>query len=205
MATDTKTIALYNGEVNVVFFPNSHIYKVDGVRVKSVTGILSIINKPFLLKWAVDLAKGYLLSQVEERKMIGKDDIFTACSLYQNVKDQAADVGTMIHEWCEKFVKNKIAGNKAITESPDNEQALRGIQGFMEWNKASKIKYLESERMVYSRANKYIGTFDVAYILDGKKYLGDFKSAKGIYAEHIFQAIAYVMAYEEEAGQGSFD
>lgn len=111
----------------------------------------------------------------------------------------------MIHEWCEKFVKNKIAGNKAITESPDNEQALKGIQGFMEWNKANKIKYLESERMVYSKANKYIGTFDVAYTLDGKKYLGDFKSAKGIYAEHVFQAIAYVMAYEEEAGANHFD
>lgn len=200
-ATVTEEIVMYNGEVKVVFYPNSHRYKVNGESVKSVTGVLSIINKPFLIQWAVNLAKGYLLSLLTEKRTITDRDVHDACSLYDQVRTDATDVGHMIHEWCERFVKNKMAGVSEILDIPDNEQAQNGIQGFLGWYNAHKVEFLASEKMVYSRKNNYVGTYDTGFVLDGKKILGDFKSSKAIYAEAILQMIAYVMAHEEEHGE----
>lgn len=152
--TETKTI--YGGKVEIIFYPNSHRYKVDGEWIKSVTTVLRIINNPHLIKWAVDLARGYLQALLAEGKRLTPKDVEDACNLHEEVKTQASDIGTQVHAFCEKFVKNKMAGGTEIVEAPDDEKAQNGVQGFLAWHKDHKVEFTGSERMVYSQEHKYV-------------------------------------------------
>jgi hypothetical protein len=89
--TETVNIELYKGDVNITFYPNSHRYKINGESVKSVTKILSVINKPQLIPWAVGLAKNFLKLSLIEGTLITDSVIDEACSLYTKTRDDAAD------------------------------------------------------------------------------------------------------------------
>lgn len=201
MATLTENISLYNGEVDIVFYPNSHRYKVNGVYVKSVTKVLSVINKPQLIQWAVNLAKAYLKAQLIDGNFITDQLIDEACSMHTRTKDEAADTGKIIHAWVEQFAKAKIAWEKVVFDLPEQDQAANGVLGFMEWYKNHKVEFTFSEKLIYSRQHNFVGTSDVGIVLDWVKLLADVKSSKGIYAEQILQCIAYVEWYEEEHGE----
>lgn len=198
--TITENISLYKGDVNITFFPTSHRYKVNGENVKSVTKVLSVINKPQLIQWAVNLAKAYLKAQLIDGNIITDQLIDEACSLHTKIKDEAADTGKIIHAWIEEFAKAKISGEKKVIPLPENDQAANGVLGFMEWYKNHKIDFTFSEKLVYSRKNNYVWTSDLGIILDWVKLLADVKSSKSIYAEYLLQEIAYVEAFEEEHG-----
>lgn len=208
--TVTENIALYNGEVNILFYPNSHRYKVNGESVKSVTKVLSVINKPQLIQWAVNLAKAYLKAQLIDGNIITDQLIDEACSLHTKTKDEAADTGKIIHAWIEEFAKAKISGEKKVIPLPEQDQAANGVLGFMEWYKNHQIEFTFSEKLVYSRKNNYVGTSDVWIKIkdievgwvkyESLKLLSDVKSSKAIYADYILQEIAYLEADEEENG-----
>lgn len=169
--TETESIKIYGGETEVIFYPNSHRYKVGGEWVKSVTTVLKIINNPHLIKWAVDLARGYLQALLAEGKRLTPKDVEDACNLHEEVKTQASDTGKEVHTFCEKFVKNKISGGTDLIDPPDDEKAQNGVQGFLAWHKEHKVEFTNSERMVYSRKHKYVGTFDVSFKMEGKHFL----------------------------------
>lgn len=198
--TETVNIELYKGDVNITFYPNSHRYKINGESVKSVTKILSVINKPQLIPWAVGLAKNFLKLSLIEGTLITDSIIDEACSLYTKTRDDAADTWKMIHAWVEEFVKNKIEGWDQIFAIPDNEKVQNGIMGFLSWYKSHKIDFTFSEKLVYSKKNQYVGTSDLGIVVDWIRLLADVKSSKAIYAEAILQEIAYLEAYEEENG-----
>lgn len=205
MATNKETIRRYNDEVEIIFYPDSHRYKVDGSWVKSVTGILGIINKPQLIPWAVNLAKAYLQVELKAGRQFTEELIVEACSAYTQTKNEATDVGKIIHSWIEEFVLQKISGHKQPLLPPENQQAANWVVGFLEWYNANQINFLFSEKLLYSRRNNYVGTADLGIELNGKRYLADIKSSKDIYAEYILQCIAYLEADEEETGSQMYD
>lgn len=210
MATNKEPVLLYNGEVEITFFPDSHRYKLDGQYIKSVTKVLSVINKPQLLKWATDLARAYLKAQLIDGNIITTQLIDEACSMYTATKDEAADTGKIIHAWIEEFAKAKISGEKKVIPLPEQDQAANGVLGFMEWYKNHQIEFTFSEKLVFSRKNNYVGTSDVWIKIkdievgwvkyESLKLLSDVKSSKAIYADYILQEIAYLEADEEENG-----
>lgn len=213
------TKELYNGEVKIDFYPDSHRYKLAGETkyLTSVTAITGILDKSrFLIPWAVGLAGQYIRQYLEKcGATFTRDEILPVIdqALIQHTikKEEAADIGSRIHEWCEQFAKAQIEGT-ALPDMPEtlpDDKPLEdgsypihnGIEAFLKWFNENEVKFLESERMVYSKAFEYVGITDAIAEINGKKCLIDFKTGKGIYNEMRYQIAAYRMAYEEEIGE----
>ncbi len=144
-----------------------------------------------------------------------------ARTIHTKRKKEAASTGTSAHEWIEQYIKASIANDeytKLITQTneyrkskgldllptaifplPKAEKETKIITDqFVQWVADNKIKFLESEKKMYSRANWYAGTVDTVFIKDGKKYIGDIKTSSGIYGrEYFFQMAGYQIMLEE--------
>jgi len=202
----TELHKLYNGKICIAFYPNSHRYKLEGhaswlIGVTSITGQM---DKPGLIYWATGLARDYLLELINERP-INRDDIVYSAGIHREAKKKAADLGTEVHAWIEKWTKGE---NPAVPTEPyddfteeDINKIQNGITAFLEWVRAHNVKILEAEQVVYSKKHGYVGTLDAIGEVDGKRTLIDYKTSKGIYSEMRYQTIAYKKAHEEEHGK----
>lgn len=207
--TEFQEFSLYGGEVKVKFYPNSHMYKVTDEkyglkdeRVKGVTTFLGIKDKSMaLVPWAVELAGMHLLDLMESGEAITPEHVAKSMGLHTEKKEEAADIGTRTHEWCEYFIKHKIGvpGYEKAPELPEDQAMLLGVDSFLEFITQHHVEFISSERIVYSRKHQYIGTMDFEARVDGKLAVGDFKTSNGLYNTVLQQMAAYQAAAEEEA------
>lgn len=208
MATNKITQQLYNGEVLIDFFPDSHRYKLAGRKdyLVSVTAATGVIDKSaVLMGWAVGLACGHLRSYLGEQP----DGKFTAEELLPVIdeagrqhtikKDEAASIGNQVHDFAQKFAEHKMTGSPApeLTEEME-EGVVLGITGFLDWYAENKPEFIANEKLIYSRAYEYCGKFDVLAKINGEIVLLDYKTSSGVYPEHFFQLSGYWQAYAEE-------
>lgn len=189
---------LYNGKEIITFDEQKHrYYDSKGNWLPGVTTITGIIDKSgALMGWAIKMMGLYLLDQQKKgNDRITEEIIDTAKREYRRIKRDAADIGKEIHEWVSEWIK----GNKP--EMPSNEKVINGITAFLRFQKENKVKWVETERAVYSKKHKYAGTLDAIGEIGGQLTLIDFKSSSGIYDEMRFQVAGYQIAYEEETGK----
>ena len=201
--------SLYNTEINITFYPDSHRYKLLGEKdyLVSVTSATGIIDKSrFLIPWAINLAKSYLLKYLETNKSVTAEELYPiideACAQHTIKKEEAADIGSQIHAWIESFANSKIT-NANCPELPEDsdERVTAGISAFLSWYNENKVIFLESERLIYSKKYKYVGLTDAVAKVNGELFIIDYKSGKSIYPEYAYQLSAYQQAYEEETGK----
>lgn len=187
---------LYNDSVHLLFDANKHLYTVDGKKVDGTTGILGVIAKPALMYWAVNVTIAYLQKCFQAGEMYDEVQIKKffdgAKSAHRKKSSEAADIGTMVHNW----IRDHIAGKKPKT--PVNTIIKNAINQFLSWEKDHNVKFLESEKVVYSREHNYAGTLDFIAEVDGEIKIGDFKTSTGIWDEYWYQLAAYQQAYMEE-------
>lgn len=217
MATITEKKSLYGGEVEIVFYPTSHRYKFGKDWIPSVSSILgSTMDKSrVLMPWAVNMMCQYLTTHFEEnRRQYSSDELIQlsleATSAYRNISDTACNVGSIVHEYAEKFTYAVELGEPlpelfddshelfATLPEENKVQAKNGMEAFIKWYIENNITFRNAERTVYSKKQNYVGTYDALAVINGKKTLVDYKTAKGIYADHKLQVSAYVQAHEEE-------
>lgn len=206
----TKT-NLYNGSVELLFDDAKHRFTVDGKTILSVTAATSVIDKSRpLIYWAVGLSKNFLMENLKE--LIDDTKGARIASLIEEaskqhaiVKAKAADVGTQVHGWAENFIKTfclgKVKSKKDYPEIPKDPQIANGITAFLKWVDEHDVRFVSSERKVYSKKHRYAGIMDAEAIIDKKLSPIDFKTSKGIYPEFRFQVAAYQGAVEEENGK----
>lgn len=199
---------LYNGEVEVDFNPISHKFTVNNQNIISVTNILGVIGKVDpLIYWAVGLTRDFLLANVE--KLAETKDTYEIIGLIQEAakqhrvkKEKALSVGTEVHKWVERFIKaKKLKDMPVLPSEKANPQVYNGISAFLKWVDQHKVKFLSSERPIYSRKYKYAGIMDAEAKIDGVVSVVDFKTSNGIYDEMGYQLAAYQAAIEEETGR----
>lgn len=186
---------LYKGKVTIKFFPDSHIYYVDGKRVGSVTGCINIIDKSqALIPWAVETCGDFLATHIGTE--ITRELIDEAMGQHEIKKAAAANIGTAAHAWMEEFVKGENP------EMPEDKNVLQAVNGFLSWVEEHKIKFLEAEKLLYSKKHKYVGLMDATATMEGskKKYVIDYKVSNGLYPGVAYQTAAYMAADQEESG-----
>ena len=88
---------------------------------------------------------------------------------------------------------------------PQDTAVLKGVVSFLEWVEKNKVKFLSSEEIVYSRKYGYCGSLDFEARVNGKLYLGDFKTGNSLYNEVFMQTAAYAMARIEEGAVKFYD
>lgn len=207
---NTETKLLYNGEVEITFYPDSHRYKLSGERsyLTSVTAITGIIDKSrVLIPWAVGLAGSFMRKFLEEAQAntFSKEELYAVIdeALVQHTvkKEEAADTGSQVHDLAQ-LIGESLRDGKELPEISDslNEKVKNGVIAFIDWVVDHKVKFIECERMIYSKKYGYVGLVDAIVEIDGKRYLIDYKTSKGVYNEMRYQVAGYVQAYEEETG-----
>lgn len=201
--------SLYNDDVKIKFYPGSHQYwaSVLGDRFRRRTGVTTICgikDKSIgLMSWARELTADFLLTLIEAGKKIGIDQVLEAVVQTEIKKEEASDMGTKIHEWVEHYIKFKIKehGYDKIPDMPDIPEVISGVTSFLDWEKAHKVKFLSSERIVFSKEHDFIGTLDIEAMVDGRHCLVDLKSSNGLYNSVRAQTAAYAVADMEETGK----
>jgi len=195
---------LYNGKIILKFDDKNHICSVNGKTIYGVTSIVGILDKPALMYWAVNMAVDFLGNNWQAGKPYDEVEIKTlledARRAHRVKKDKTADVGTMIHDWIEKYIKARIE-KKPVPKKPINKEMKNAIDGFFNWAKKNKVQLIACEQKIYSKRYKYAGTFDLEAKVNNKRTIIDFKTGKAIYPEMFLQAAAYLQAKEEEKGE----
>jgi hypothetical protein len=178
--------------------PAGGYFLKDGTRVPSVTTILGRFKESgALIHWAAGQAAQYVINNLPAKPSRG--DVVKVCetakSAYREVRDAAADAGTLAHAAVEAWVKRdtefKFVGDDAVVA-----RAKKSFGAFLEWADQTHLEVTETEVSLVSEQHKFGGTLD-AMLVRGKLSLGDWKTSNAIYAEYLCQLGGYAILWEE--------
>lgn len=187
--------------MNFTFDEKAHAYFLDGKPLIGCTTVLNVLAKPALIQWSANMAVKYVIEKgvpyygenddLVDNYIVTGEMLDEAKTAHRRKKEGAADVGTHVHLWLEQY----ITGLKpAIPEDP---QEKKMIEAFLKWEEEVKPKWLASEKRVYALSTHTAGTLDFIAEINGKVYLGDFKTSSGIYNEMFWQTSAYQYMLQE--------
>lgn len=160
-----------------------YVHPVTGEIVPSVTTVLKVLHKPALDGWAAKVAAQYTndnwdeLSELEERDRINK-----IRNAPKEEAGKAAQLGTLIHEICEKFATGKAAEIPKVADPFVNQ--------FLNFLTDVKPVFVENEVTVWSRKYGYAGTADAIAMIDEVMTVIDWKTGRGVYPEYGLQLAA---------------
>lgn len=232
----TESYWFYNRSVELRYAPKEHIYyKVMPTGqleaqsgVTSVSGILDKSNA--LIPWACKMMAQEILEQVPHDTTESLSQawispikyadfealILAAKSAHKKKLDHASFVGNLAHDWIEQFIKYELNSSQGIPyiPLPANEQAKNCCQAAIKWMRAHNVRWIYTEKKVYSIGYGYAGTMDGLCLADScedpqccrskfadKLCLADWKSSNELRVEYLLQTAAYQHAYEEEYGE----
>jgi hypothetical protein len=173
------------------------------------TTILKVLAKPALIQWSANMAVQYIddefckisVDYETPAKFLKALEtewpriLLEAKSAHRKRKEKAGDWGTKLHEEVERFINNRILTDgraKDITKYEDK------IKDFITWTNANKVKFLATEKNVYSEKYFLGGIVDFICEIDGKVWIGDIKTSKsGIYPENFAQCAGYQLMLQE--------
>jgi hypothetical protein len=198
------TTALYKGTIELVFNEDKHLFTIGGRKIISVTRFTSVIEKPALVPWAVGLTRDYLMANLKSLVEDTKGDRIVALidestKQHRIRKQEAADSGTLVHDWVEQFIKAKTKAD--YPETPKDPNVYNGVSAFLKWVDMDEVKFLASEKTIYSKKYDYAGILDAIAVIKHKKCVVDFKTSRAVYPEYFYQTSAYQGADEEESGE----
>lgn len=218
--------SIYQDRAVVTFQESRHIYsvRVHGVEGKfwqpSVSGIISIKDKPQLIPWSVKQCCAYI-----EKKLPGistdgvvlekavQSLIVEAIDCWKDDAMDAAHIGTLVHRflWAELSFRagrlpeapERPTVNEILAPQYDTEmiaKANASIDEGLKFFNEHEIKPLLLERVLWSPTEGYIGTTDFIGMIDGELAIADYKTGKRLYSTFSMQLAAYANAYAEEFG-----
>ena len=151
----------------------AHSYKVEGIKVPSVTRVVDGCFPKHLVDWALS---------------IGEEE-------YHRVIDEALEIGNYTHEWIERYIDE--GHNYFGVDEPGNNNS---IEAFLAWEEKFKPDWIDSERKVYCDKYQYAGTVDAVAKINGRVCVIDFKTSKKIYKPYHLQVAAYAQAIKRIDG-----
>jgi hypothetical protein len=207
-----EEFSLYGGKVILKYDDARHKYvavEQDGtvVNAPSITTVLSVVNKPALMQWAVNCAIDHLRARLYD------DGEFTVEQLekfldeakyaHKFVKQAAADIGTAAHRWLEDYWHQKKMAVEsgevfAVPPLPEHPQVRNCVEAAIKWIEEHDIKPLIIEKPLYSRIHQVAGRMDKLAMVDGRLAVVDWKSSTGLWPEYLLQIAAYASIYMEE-------
>lgn len=187
-----KQVILYK-DLKCEFDDAKHQLFVNGERNPfNITGVTGLLDKSQpLIYWAVGLTRDFLNDVLSRGETITAEHISQAVQQHRAVKEKTASIGDMVHEYAELF----SLGLKP--ELPEDERAKNGVLAFLRWLGDSKIKIKNPEQILLSKKYGYWGIADSDGTKGKELYNVEYKTSKGIYSDHRYQAAAQLKAKEE--------
>ena len=196
----TKERKLYKKSIELKFDDSSHRYLVNGItRPVSVTAVTGLLDKPALKFWACNMMESELFTVLQDGGRITMEVIAEAKRAHTKKKEKEATSGSAVHDWCDQFIFNQIK-KKPAPPQPKDKAVQNGVLAFLKWNDENKVKYIDSEMLIYSKKNRYAGLMDCKARIGKTLHCIDFKTSKAVYNEMLYQVAAYQDADAEESG-----
>ena len=186
-------------------FKENHAYfaKPDGTGAyHGVTSILRVIAKPALIGWAANMVVEHIKANWSDVDVMEKGFAWfepileEARTAHTKKKEKAGELGSDVHSLIETLVKSVIGVWGGIID-PNTKSENAQVQKFIDWAVENQVKFIESEKQVFSKESWYAGTLDLVLEMKGEKYIADVKTSSGIYPEMYLQMAAYQGALEE--------
>lgn len=212
---------------SIAYDDEAHAYKLNGEPVPSVTQILdATCPKPALTWWGFRVGLAAVvellhLNEISFPSLIGHthkelvEGIPTAANRVlnrskkekvaleqkaierkldpNNIKSVAADRGTLIHD-----AINRMGITGELPDLSDFDPEHRGyIQGLSRWWFQQDPEFVAQEKLVASAELGYAGRLDLEALIEGKRYLIDFKTSKDVYESMHYQLAGYQFAEAE--------
>jgi hypothetical protein len=156
--------------------PHTRYKLADGTLVPGVTTVLSVLNKPGLVRWA---------------NQLGLQGIDTTTYV-----DGLARIGTLAHGLIEEDLGGP-AVDRSLWSPEEMDRAENSLLKWYEWRKSHQIHPELIEHPMVSEEHRYGGTVDCYGLLDGVPTILDIKTAKQVYDEHLVQVAAYAQLVRE--------
>jgi hypothetical protein len=181
----------------LLYDPENHIYTLqrggEEHVLPSVTRVLSVIAKPKVNAWAMDLMARHILDNYSPG--MSAEDLALlvqrARGAHLEESRKAAGAGSEVHDWIEAFLKG------AHRELPLDPSSMKAIRAFIDWWREEKREVLLSEEIVAHPELLYAGKVD---LLLGDGTLVDLKTSKALYPEYELQLGGYALALEAWEG-----
>jgi len=164
-------------------------YLIDGKIYPSVTTIISILEKPRIIDWAVRETINFLKNY--ENSILTSFLLERAKNRYIYLKEKAQERGDKIHRAIQRYIME----NKFYTE-------LNAIANFIEWQNKTQFKCYEVEKLVISHRFRYAGRIDLFGKIKNNYCIIDIKTSKKIWTSHLLQVSAYRFASKVNARIG---
>ncbi len=202
---------LPNGKL--CFDPKKHRYIFDGEVIPGCTSLVKgLAPTDILIAWGCKLMGEHI---EENLGKINPSDPVEVAELIRESKgqwrkkrDRLADIGTLVHNWIEGYLKHRHWGTELPT-MPVNENAANACRGFVQWMAGQKVVIHALETKVLNTGlhgvQPYAGTIDVDWTLNGYRTLCDFKTSARINPEMAAQLGGYDMALEDMHPGVSYD
>lgn len=217
----------HDGKHVIQFNEKSHRYKLNG---EACVGTTTFIKAGYptsmgLISWmknqSIQSLWNQLLFQDDNSMMwhyrpydaidgVAEDrriEMFKAAKAAdQKTAQDAADVGTLIHDYAYLSELGKIQEATNLYDqmmqlpTESKEKLLNGIGKFKAWKEEVKDELVKSEELIASPTHMFCGKFDRLARRNGRLVLGDFKTSNSIYLEHFIQLAAYRIAIWEWFG-----
>ncbi len=232
----TEPYWFYDNTIELRYEPKEHVYYriEDGefVAQDGVTSAIHIIDKSdALIPWGCKMMAAKLLSTTPVMELPTGDKIIkmsyadyetlvlAAKSAHKEKLDEAANIGSIAHSWIEQYIKAVLGENEdrkleLLAKFPDNERSRNCCIAALDWMQKHNVRWICTERKIYSRRYRYAGTLDGKAMVDScddplccpvpfkdRRSVIDWKSSNALYLEYVLQTAAYEFADEEELGQ----
>ena len=183
------------------FNDKRHIHTFDGKSLTGCTTILGVIAKPVLIQWAANMAVEYIqnkIVQAESGTILDNLNqwLLEAKTAHRRKKEEAGQKGTDIHFEVEKLVKGSIGAWGGILD-PNTKSEFPQVQHFINWAVENNVKFLESEKHIYSKSLWLGGIVDIVCEINGEVWITDIKTGSGIYPEAFAQTAGYELMLKE--------
>lgn len=219
--------------------PKEHVYYlVRGDELQPLNGVtqtVHIIDKSeALIPWACKMMAQKLLTTVPT--MFGNDWHVVSAIPYSDFEklvteakgahkeklEEAGAVGHAAHAWIEDYIKacikDSIFAAYGSMPYPEEERAANCCKAALEWMDKHNVRWLETERKIFSREHNFAGTMDGLCLVDScdnatccpEKFtdrltVADWKTSNYLYPEYLLQTAAYLKAFREETGKDVTD
>ncbi|MGW0522833.1 hypothetical protein [Crossiella sp. NPDC003009] len=169
-----------------------YIHPMTDDRVPGVTSVVGMLPKAFLTAWAAKKTAESAVEFLGEVVGIAMRDKPAAIDFlkrsYRRDTAAAADLGTEVHEVCERLARGEAVGRL----HPDVEPFVAGFREFLQ---NYQPDWIELEATVWSEKHAYAGSFDWIARIGPDIVIGDNKTTRsGVHAEVALQLAAYAHA-----------
>jgi hypothetical protein len=115
----------------------------------------------------------------------------------EDARQPAMTVGTVVHACIEAELTEQPAPDYKGLPKEQRLQVMRALEAWARWQQLNRFELISSEweGVHPGEGLDYGGRLDIA-MLQGRMCLGDFKSSKGVYEDHLIQLAAYGQLWE---------